>query len=138
MYQIIYSNFFNLFFKLILLEDLEDENPHTKKEHIKKEILSARKRTPKIMPKESPEMSDNIEHSTTKNRNKSACSVDQDSIIDIGNPDMVETPLIIGDPCTEWLKTIPLYKKLSPASLILLLFVVLALILTTKDSKFKC
>ena len=93
--------------------------------------------TPKIMPKESSETSDNIEDYAANNRNKSACSVDQDSIIDIGNPDMVETPLIIGDPCTEWLKTIPLYKKLLPASLILLLFVVLALVLTTKDSKFK-
>ena len=119
---------------------MEDDNPHTKKEHIKMEILSARKRTPKIMPKDSSEMSDNIEHYSNNNRNKSACSTDRDSIIDVGDPDMAETPSSIGGPCTEWLKTIPLNKKLLAATLILLLFVVilvLALFLTTKYGKFK-
>ena len=91
------------------------------------------------MPKETSETSDNIEHYTTNNRNKYACSTDRDSIIDVGNPDMVETPSSIGGQCTEWLKTIPLNKKILIATLILLLFVVilvLALFLTTKDGKF--
>ena len=132
MYHIIYldSNFFLSIFQLVLVEDLEDENPHTKKEYIKKELLSARKRTPKIMPQESSEMSDNIEHSANKNRTKSACSTDRDSVIDVENPEMVDSP--------EWLKKISLYKKISIAALIFLLFVVIlmiALFLTAKDGK---